>query len=721
MDDAPQNASTRPAAAKSRETLISSGALIFCVLLTALVSSVTLLVFAIRSIDQKQAAYETELIEHNVRQNLQRLSRDLMSATVTDEGYAKSHGRPDLAWMEREWGAYFNVYFNHNLTLALDGAGKPFYAARHGRTASLEEHRSFAQAAAPLVRQVTAEARRRRFTPNGERAVGISAAVSASAMVRWNGNLYQTAVANIAPQTGGGSLSSEPDAILISAREVDAENIANIGHSLALRDLALLPPSEPTPKGDRIGVDLKGADGRSVGRFAWTPGEPGGTVLVRFSLLIATGLLLMGAICAVLMVRIRNMVSGLLAKDAALREAMAERTRARDAAEAANIAKSAFVANISHEIRTPLNGLIGMTQVIAANPLDPDQAGRLKIVQDSAGALLNLLNDILDMAKIEAGRLDIKLAPTDLRELTHSVCQPFAELAAAKGLSFQITVDQTIREDRLCDALRVRQILANLASNAVKFTDKGAVSIVARQSPGGVSFNFTDTGIGMETHRLPELFSKFSQIDGSDTRRATGAGLGLALSRDLARRMGGDLTVKSSPGHGSVFTFDLPAQLAQSEDHADGPQTPAAPTGPLRLLIAEDNAVNLLVLQSLLSPLDVELTFAKTGAEAVDAYLARDFDLVLMDIQMPEMNGVDATRAIRGFETNLEMRRTPILAVTANVQQHQLDTYIAAGMDGCVVKPIQAQDLYRMIEQTLNPSAAGQMHTAAPDAGTAAA
>jgi len=382
--------------------------------------------------------------------------------------------------------------------------------------------------------------------------------------------------------------------------------------------------------------------------------------------------------------------------------------RAMEGAEAANRAKSTFLATMSHEIRTPLNGVLGMAQAMAADDLTEPQRSRLDVIRQSGESLLVLLNDVLDLSKVEAGKLELESAPFDIVELARAVEAAFRGAAEAKGIGFSLAVAKAARGLYLGDQTRVRQILGNLVSNAIKFTETGEVRIAIGMGAQGLSIRVRDTGIGIAKDRLGQVFFKFEQADASTTRRFGGTGLGLAICRELVELMGGQVKLASKVGVGTTFTVTLPLQRLEAGDApaAIAPDIAAASPGegpPLRVLAAEDNAVNRLVLRALLSQAGVEPLIVEDGRAAVDAWECADWDVVLMDMQMPVMDGAAATNAIRRREAETRRPRTPILALTADVMSHQIASYLAAGMDGFVAKPIEVKALFEALDAALRP------------------
>jgi signal transduction histidine kinase/ActR/RegA family two-component response regulator len=386
-----------------------------------------------------------------------------------------------------------------------------------------------------------------------------------------------------------------------------------------------------------------------------------------------------------------------------LHQTMGELVEARDAANAANVAKSQFLANMSHEIRTPLNGVLAMAEVMSRGDLSAAQQERVQIIRQSGGQLLAVLNDVLDLSKIEAGKLDLAAYDFDLDTVVQPVREAFGVVAQEKGLDFSVDIDAEAMGAWRGDGDRLRQILSNLVSNAVKFTAAGKVHATFTAAyAGGLRLAVSDTGIGIPADKMAGLFEKFTQADSSMTRQYGGTGLGLAICRELVNLMDGRIWVDSVEGEGSTFYIELPFARAESAVTSAEPVADAEVDGrSVHLLAAEDNPVNQKVLQAVVEPMGVELTIVGDGAQAVEAWRTGEFDAILMDIQMPVMDGISAAKAIRAAERSDGRVRTPILALTANALTHQVEEYIAAGMDGHVAKPIEIGKLYDALSRVL--------------------
>ncbi|MDP1615886.1 ATP-binding protein [Phenylobacterium sp.] len=432
-----------------------------------------------------------------------------------------------------------------------------------------------------------------------------------------------------------------------------------------------------------------------------------------------------------LAVSFNHLLERLDARERDLNRTLDELVEARDAANAANVLKSQFLANMSHEIRTPLNGVLAMADVMAMDRLPAKQRGRLDVIRQSGGLLLTVINDVLDISKIEAGKLTLVEEDFDLEPLAANARASYGVMAQARGLDFAVEIEPDAAGAWRGDANRIRQILGNLLSNAVKFTLTGAVvARFAADPQGGLLLEVCDTGVGVPPGKLPQLFEKFTQADSTATRRFGGTGLGLAICRELAQMMGGQITAESREGEGSVFRVRLP--LARGHAPVEAPATetltpgqvalpaearqpdhtapsPAEEAGrPLRLLAAEDNLTNQQVLAAVMASLGVEVEIVADGAAAVAAWAHGDYDLILMDIQMPVLDGIGAAREIRRLEAGADRGRIPIVALTANALAHQVADYLAAGMDDHVAKPIEIAKLYETICKVMDRQDAAQ-------------
>jgi PAS domain S-box-containing protein len=373
-------------------------------------------------------------------------------------------------------------------------------------------------------------------------------------------------------------------------------------------------------------------------------------------------------------------------------------------ADSANRAKSDFLANMSHEIRTPLNGIIGMTELLRLDPTGADASDCVETIHESGNALLSLINDILDISKIEAGKLKMEAIPFRILDCIKSSMSIVSVSAVRKGLVLSSTPDPSVPETIVGDELRLRQVLVNLLSNAIKFTETGSVEVaVILESPWQLKFAVTDTGIGIAETQIPCLFENFSQLDASTTRRYGGSGLGLAICKRLVSAMGGDIRVRSHFGHGARFEFIIPFQSADPRPspprdvEASADFNEIAGKFPLSILVAEDNAVNQKLAARMLNKMGYSPSLVSNGAEAVNAIETQSFDLVFMDIQMPVMDGLEASQQIC---KRLNRRLRPeLVALTANAMEGDLEACQAAGMSEALTKPVRIRELAMAVER----------------------
>jgi len=439
-------------------------------------------------------------------------------------------------------------------------------------------------------------------------------------------------------------------------------------------DLDAPVPGKP-PQGDSVGLDLKLPDGRWMRHESFVTRDGGGVSVVS--------------------------------DVTEVQESSRALAQARDAAEAANRAKSQFLANMSHEIRTPLNGVLGVADVLANSKLSDTQQELVGVIRTSGALLNSLLADLLDLARVEAGAVELRPEVVALDQLAYAVRGLYAARAEQKGVALRVEIAPGAGARVSCDATRLRQVLGNLVSNAVKFTDAGEVAIVLSREDRRVTFQVRDTGAGFDGALKATLFGRFQQADDSSTRKHGGAGLGLAISREYVSLMGGELDCASAPDQGStfMFTLDLPAP----------PQVPAVVVaetnvsgeiGRFRVLVVDDNAINRQVLGLILDSAGIEYADAEDGQAGLEAATTGRFDAVLMDIQMPVMDGFEATRRIRAWEIDAGRPRMPIYIVSANGLQEHVDAGIAAGADGHLNKPVSVPQLLGTLEPHVNAALA---------------
>jgi signal transduction histidine kinase len=385
-------------------------------------------------------------------------------------------------------------------------------------------------------------------------------------------------------------------------------------------------------------------------------------------------------------------------------------------AEAANLAQRDFLARMSHEIRTPMNGVLGMTQLAQHAKTEEQRLEYLDKIHASASLLLGIINDILDFSKIEAGKMELETRPFDLTEAVENIQDLIRPRTSEKGLDLIVLTDESVPKMAVGDGLRLSQVLLNLLGNAVKFTKQGSITLTVRaqQMPEGalrIDCAVRDTGIGMDAEQTANIFKPFTQADNSTARKFGGTGLGLSISRALVELMGGEITVKSEPGKGSEFSFYVMFRAYDGET-VDTQTLPDAAAlqryEDFTILLVEDNDINREIAKALLTEMGFQMDSAENGEEGVEAFLQKDYALIFMDIRMPVMDGLEATRKIRQLEQERNQAhpethpaRVPIIAMTANAMQEDREASEESGMDGHISKPIIMEELQAILYRTL--------------------
>ncbi len=512
-----------------------------------------------RAVDEMTARQEQALVTRTLDRRLEQIAEDVTSATIWDDAWTNTTSRLDMAWIDTNFGVYYAQYMGHDVTVLFDAAGDLRYASRGGELAPVKDAKAFAGAVAPLLADV------RKAKADRGTNFGFAGNVTLTSLVAAEDAIWLVVASTVTPESDLGT-GADRAPILVSARRVSDDFLAELEKDLGIVSPRLLRAGQVA--GPPV-VLLKDSAGRELGRLSWTPAQPGVDVIRQVAPAFGLLTLVILATSLALVVSVMRALAALAANDIRLVRTLEDLTKARDRAEAASVAKSQFLANISHEIRTPLNGVLGMAQVMARGELGDDQRERLQIIRDSGGMLLNILNDVLDLAKIEAGKLEISREDIALPDAIAATCDTFRAAASDKGLAFGVLVEPSAVGVWSLDALRVTQVLGNLLSNAIKFTAQGHVSTRVWRSDRGLEFTVMDTGPGIPKERLAELFGKFNQLDASTTRQFGGTGLGLAICRELVELMDGELTVESQVGKGSWFSFWLPAQSGRALEGAN--------------------------------------------------------------------------------------------------------------------------------------------------------
>ncbi len=653
--------------------------------LAVAVLAVSLPLLAAR-IDGQSARREQALAEADIAGTAAYMISRADFLAVWDEFLLHTDAHPDDAWMRANTVSWIPTDVTHQIAFVVDGEGRTLFAREQTNEIPSARRQEIEQALAPMIRNLRlaeAPTEGRRLHPLAYKPAPM---VSGASTILIGGRPFLAIGSLIGTGSGLVGQVHAHAPVLLLASDFRSTVLPQMVERLKLAHARLLA-SSMTPAGAHI--PLNDPRGRPVAQVVWAPQTPGRDLLLSV-LLPVIGVV--GGLSLLVLNTYRR-----------ARASAMQATAAMQAAELASVAKSSFLANMSHEIRTPLNGVLGMLQVMQMDELSAAQRERLGVVRESGETLLAILNDLLDLSKIEADLVELENTAFEVGDLVAGVLAAFDGVASAKGLVLTGFVSDEAAGVWIGDALRLRQVIGNLLSNAMKFTASGEVSLTADGDGDGLVFRVRDSGIGMTAEQTGRIFEKFAQADASITRRYGGTGLGLAICRDLVTLMGGRIWVSSVPGEGSTVCVELP--LGRGE--ASAPEPAAVETeavrvdGRARVLAAEDNLTNQRILRALLEALGVELTVVGDGRQAVDAFAAGAFDVVLMDVQMPEMNGVEATEAIRRMEADRGLAPTPIIALTANVMPAQIKDYMAAGMTDWVAKPIVLQRLHAALADAL--------------------
>jgi signal transduction histidine kinase len=520
----------------------------------SIVGALALMLLAAREVDRTDTIDDIALVSRIVSRTQVRTERELASAAIWDDAYKATGWTIDAHWIDVNLAVYYRGQFKHDLTFIMR-SGQVIYASKDGVRAPVRALGEFPARVTRIAADVAAESR----ANEADGHLGLAAEATRVGFLRVDGVTYVVAFAAVTPESRAvADAYTGPTAVLVSARRVNPPLVQELSDDLGLHGLALSDRIE----GQKPHLALRDINGDLVGALRWDPENPGLSLLKSVAPWVLGAFLLLGVTAAVLLLRVREALRELRAGRQAL-------VAAKEEAETANAAKTRFLANMSHEVRTPLNGVLGMAQVMAADILTDRQARRLRILEESGRSLLTLLNDILDIARLEGGAVKLRAEIFDLAGMVEASCAAFSGAAAAKNLDLVVDIAPDLRGRWTGDPTRLRQVLGNLAANAVKFTNEGRVTVRVRHAgKDGLRFDIEDTGVGIAAEHLPHLFKTFSQVDNTLTRAHDGAGLGLSICRELVELMGGNIGVISAPGQGSCFYFTVPLTQAA----ADKPQ-----------------------------------------------------------------------------------------------------------------------------------------------------
>ena len=664
--------------------------MLFGLSVLAMLGSIGVAVRAMMAIDNEAAAREGRQVLRALEAERMQLAVEQQSATIWDDALEAVIAR-DIVFIEGNLGVWMHDYFGHDESYVLTPEGQPIYAAIDGSTVDpsvMADAEIEISAMADRLRSKSAAS----GTEQNAEAEG-PAALYVSEPVQLRGKPVLLSVVPIVSDTGDLFQQPGKEFLHVAVQYLDEDFATRVATPMELTEAGF---AGTPPQGHQRGVAFADSRGTTVTWFCWSGYTPGRTMV---GYLIPIFVVWFAIICTLLYLIANRLVN-----------ASSQLEAARAKAEEMSRAKSIFLANMSHEIRTPLNGVLGMAEILQRHVSTPESKRMVATIRQSGETLLAVLNSILDMSKIEAGKMELETVPIVLSDILDHVEALHRVKAEEKGLDLQVYMSAGSELPRLGDPHRLIQILNNLLNNAIKFTEKGHVRVELSCLHGKpVTIDVNDTGVGMTEAQLSRVFESFEQADGSMTRRFGGTGLGLSIVRQLVVLMGGMITVQSRLGEGTEVRVVLPLPETSAGSIAAAEAEAAPDTMRLvgkRLLVADDNLTNRLVVSEMLAETGMKVTMVENGQEAVSTWLKaleedQPFDLILLDITMPVLDGLGALAKIRSTETEKRCPPVAAIAVTANAMPDQVADYIMGGFDTHLAKPFKRRELLHALTALL--------------------
>ncbi|WP_419251655.1 ATP-binding protein [Caulobacter sp. ErkDOM-YI] len=662
--------------------------------MTAIVLLAVSLVLGARQVDLRVRRHEEFLVRQGIRAEAQQTLNALIAQTVWDDAVVNLDNRLNPTWANDQIATYLQQSIGPWNFVLVDSDDKAVWGSGHTAPLSAKDLAELRHRAEPIIAEIRQQEAARSAAPGGPVMADNrpQKAIVTSQVEMRDGRPYLWIASLVQPDFGKAKPAKAKAAIVIGGDFLARTRMDLLAQRYKLQQFRF------EPGGGKVGPDeasttFASYPGAIPVALVWRPERPGADLLQQSLWMICGVVVVLAALAGLMSYSTRRAARSLLEN---------------------HHAQAEFLANMSHELRTPLNGVNALSEALAKTALTASQREMADTIHKSGQMLSRLLSDILDLARIDAKGLSLEPEPFLLSGAVKSIADIMAPRAREKGLELQLDLDPAAEVWVLGDTVRLAQVLTNLLSNAIKFTEQGHIRLSVRaasdDAAGGWRFTVQDTGVGFEPSQQDAIFKRFQQADGSVTRRFGGTGLGLAISRELAEMMGGRLTAEGRPGDGAVFRLDMPlpetdARPSQFDPHNVTPDAEIAEEhAATRVLVSEDHPINRLVIETLLSELGMTVLSTENGLEACEAFESQEFDLILMDMQMPVMDGLTAIRRMRRYEIDRGRTPTPIIMITANALPEHRAAGMEAGADIFITKPLSANTFFGAVSTLRTPA-----------------